>query len=109
MWRLALANNKFLLLVVSSAREIDEQTESADAWSWAKNDQNQGKLSAPSNALRADMTEFHRGFLAEEPGTIRKRHTKELVMVELTAFNKLKDKMSTLGEYVRTMQRRHLS
>jgi hypothetical protein len=108
-WRLALANKKLLLTVVSAAREIDEQIESAAAWSWAKNDQNQGKLTALMNALRADMTEFHRGFLAEEPGTIRKRHTKELVMVELATFNKLKDKMSALGEFVKTMQRRHLS
>ncbi len=30
-------------------------------------------------------------------------------MVELLAFNKLRDKMSAVGEFVKTMQRRHLS
>lgn len=109
MWKQALANKKLVMSVVSAAREIDEQIMTSQAWSWAKNDQNQGKLTDLSKSLRAEMTEFHRGFLAEEPGTIRKRHTKELVMVELTNFNKLKDKMSAVGEFVKTLQRRHLS
>jgi hypothetical protein len=109
MWKQALMNKKLLMTVVSAAREIDDQITTSDAWSWAKNDQNQGKLTTLSKSLRAEMTEFHRGFLAEEPGTIRKRHAKELVMVELTNFNKLKDKMSAVGEFVKTMQRRHLS
>jgi hypothetical protein len=109
MWRQALLNRKLMMSVVAAAREIDDQITSSAAWSWAKNSQNQGKLNDLSMTLRADMTEFHRGFLAEEPGTIRKRHAKEMVMVELTAFNKMRDKMSAVGEFVKTMQRRHLS
>ena len=109
MWKEALSNKKLLMTAAAAARELDNQIASAEAWSWAKNEQIQGQLSALSTVLRAEMTDFHRGFLAEEPATIRKRHTKEMVTVELTAFNQMKSKMLALSDFVKKLQRRHLS
>ena len=108
-WVAALKSRKLLLATIAQSSEISHQIESSEQWCWARNEQNQGTLNNMMANLRTSMSDFHKSFIAEEPSTIRKRHTRELIMGEMKTFGELHAKVIAIGDFVKVLQRRNTS
>lgn len=106
-WPDALKLRKALLSAKATAAEINNEIEHSDAWSWAKNTQNQGRLAASIESVTNSMSHFSRTFLTQEPAAVRRRHSKEYICAELASFLELEKPVRDLATLVGQLQRRH--
>ena len=97
------------MTTVAAATELDHVIETVTAWDWAKSERSQGVLHAKLKATRSDLTPWQRAFLSEEPATIKKRHDKAVIEVELRAMQINAVALSELSEFVKLLQRRHVA
>ena len=59
--------------------------------------------------LRSNLhnMQFGKDFIAEEPATIHKRHSKEFIAEELKTFCKLQPKVEEVDNFIQKLRKRH--
>ena len=106
-WALGLRLRKNLMVTIAQGQELLNLISSSPSWSWAQNRQNHGHLEILMRDLRGGLTDFTNTFIAEEPTTVRKRHTKELIAAELKGFLQLSGQHDEVADFVKKLHKRH--
>eukprot|EP00969_Alexandrium_andersonii_P072425 3195338-Alexandrium_andersonii.AAC.1 len=57
--------------VCNGSRSLIDQIKSSDAWAWARNDGNVGKVERALNELMSKLNEFGKSFLVSEMGKLK--------------------------------------
>ena len=83
------------------------QIDTGDAWAWARNDENKGKLIK----LSAEFTEKCSGFrgkvLYSDIATLRKEYSKEYLTVEFEKLLDIKEATTAMAKFTKTLVQRH--
>ena len=96
-----------VMLTFSQASSLQDEIKDNPVWAWARNEQNEGCLTACVATVKKSFTEFHRDFLTQDVGKLRMSKTKDFLYVELTTFLDTKSKVEDLQNVCEDLVAKH--
>ena len=94
------------LAMIATTMNLTRQIDTDDAWTWARNDENKGKLIRLSAELTDKSSGFHGKVLYSDIATLRMEYSKEYLTVESDKFLDMKEATAAMAKFTKTLVQR---